>query len=239
MRLLAIFSFLLFGIAVSGYSQHTIEGDGSNVTVTRAISSFEHLHNSISAQVTVMKGDKYEVKIEGEHNVVEALLTEVRDGELDIHFPAFTNIRSTHSLRIVVTTPGTLSEVSNSGSGGIRTESVFKTGEMRVHNSGSGSIALGLEADHLDMSMSGSGNIEVKGTAKEVECNISGSGSVRASDLAVKQHSEIHVSGSGSCNISTDGVIDGRISGSGGINYGGNPSEVNVTHSGSGRAHKV
>jgi len=72
-----------------------------------------------------------------------------------------------------------------------------------------------------------------------VECNISGSGSVRASDLAVKQHSEIHVSGSGSCTINTDGIIDGSISGSGGINYGGNPSEVNVSHSGSGRAHKV
>jgi Putative auto-transporter adhesin, head GIN domain len=239
MRSLAVFSFLLFGIALSGYAQHTIHGDGSNVTVTRSISSFEHLHNSISAQVTVTKGDKYEVKIEGEANVVEALVTEVKGDELDIHFPLFTNIRSTRSLRIVVTTPGTLNEVSNSGSGGIRTDGLFKTGEMRVHNSGSGAIALELEADHIDMSMSGSGNIQIKGSAKEVECNISGSGSIRASDLAVRQHSKIHVSGSGSCSITTDGVIDGSISGSGGINYGGNPSEVNVTHSGSGRARKV
>jgi Putative auto-transporter adhesin, head GIN domain len=239
MRALAIFSFLLFGIAASGYSQHTIHGDGSDVTVNRSISSFEHLHNSISAQVTVTKGDKYEVKIEGEANVIEALVTEVKDGELNIHFPSFTNIQSTRSLRIVVTTPGTLSEVSNSGSGGIRTESVFKTGEIRVHNSGSGGIALELEADHIDVSMSGSGNIQIKGSANQVECNISGSGSIRASDLAVKQHSEIHVSGSGSCSITTDGIIDGSISGSGGINYSGNPSEVNVSHSGSGRAHKV
>jgi hypothetical protein len=239
MRSLAVFSFLLFGIAVSGYSQHTVHGDGSDVTLTRSISSFDHLHNSISARVTVTKGDKYEVKIEGEANVVAALVTEVKDGELNIHFPLFTNIQSTRSLRVVVTTPGTLSEVSNSGSGGIRTDGLFKTVEMRVRNSGSGGIALELEADRLDMSMSGSGNIQIKGIAKEVECNISGSGSIRASDLAVKQHSEIHVSGSGSCTITTDGIIDGSISGSGGINYSGNPSEVNVSHSGSGRAHKV
>ena len=45
--------------------------------------------------------------------------------------------------------------------------------------------------------------------------------------------------GSGSCTIATNGVIQGRISGSGGINYKGDPSSVDVTHSGSGRAHKI
>jgi len=149
-----------------------------------------------------------------------------------------TNVH-THSLRVFVTTPGELSEVSNSGSGGIRTDNPFKTAAMRVRNSGSGGIALELEADRLDMSMSGSGNIQVRGHANQLECNVSGSGSIQASDLTIREHSEIHVSGSGSCSITTNGVIDGSISGSGGINYGGNPSEVNVSHSGSGRAYKA
>ncbi|HEV2478491.1 MAG TPA: DUF2807 domain-containing protein, partial [Puia sp.] len=114
-----------------------------------------------------------------------------------------------------------------------------KSTSMRVRNSGSGVIAIELNADQLDMSMSGSGNIEVKGRANQLKCNVSGSGSVRGDDLAVEEHSEIHVSGSGSCTITTNGVIDGRISGSGGINYAGNPSTVNVSHSGSGRAHRI
>ena len=239
MRSLAILSFLLFCVGFSGYTQHTIHGDGSDATVTRDIASFDKLHNSISGQVTVVKGDKYQVRIEGEGNVIEALVTEVKDGELSIHFPWMKNVETRRTLRIVVTTPGELAEVSNSGSGGIRTDDLFKSASMRVRNSGSGGIELRLDADALDMAMSGSGIIRVKGQAKQLECNISGSGSVRGTDLTISDHSQIHVSGSGSCTITTNGVIDGRISGSGGINYGGNPSEVNVSHSGSGRARKL
>src|SRR6185437_3686989 len=239
MRSLAFLSVLLFCVAISGYPQRVIHGDGSDVTVTRDIASFSGLHNSVSAQVVVVRGDKYQVKIEGENNVIEALVTEVRDGALQIGFPGYSNIRMTRRLHITVTTPGELSEVANSGSGGIRSDDVFKSASMRVRNSGSGAIAIGLDAGQLDLSMSGSGNIEVKGHAKQLNCNVSGSGSIRGSDLAVEEHSQIHVSGSGSCTITTNGVIDGRISGSGGINYGGNPSTVNVSHSGSGRAHRI
>ena len=239
MRSLAFLSFLLFCIAISGYPQRVVHGDGSDVTVTRDIASFSSLHNSISAQVVLVRGDKYQVKIEGESNIIEALATEVKDGALEIRFPFFRDIRMTRQLHITVTTPGELSEVANSGSGGIRTDDVFQSTSMRVHNSGSGVIEIGLRTDQLDMSMSGSGNIIARGRAKQMECNVSGSGSIRGSDLAVEEHSEIHVSGSGSCTITTNGAIDGRISGSGGINYAGNPSTVNVSHSGSGRAHRI
>ena len=239
MRSLAILSVLLFFIGISGYPQRVLHGDGSDVTVTRNIAPFQSLHNSISAEVTVVRGDTYQVKIEGESNVIEALATDVKDGELVIRFPFLRDVKITRKLHITVTTPGELSEVSNSGSGGIRSDGLFKSAAMRVRNSGSGGIDLELRTDHLDISMSGSGNIRVKGRAGKLECNISGSGHIRGDDLAVDEHSEIHVSGSGSCTITTNGVIEGRISGSGGINYGGNPSEVNVTHSGSGRAHKI
>ncbi|HEV2479013.1 MAG TPA: DUF2807 domain-containing protein, partial [Puia sp.] len=82
MRSLAFLSLLLFCIAIAGYPQRVVHGDGSDVTVTRDIASFQSLHNSISAQVVVVRGDKYQVKIEGESNVIEVLATEVRDGEL-------------------------------------------------------------------------------------------------------------------------------------------------------------
>lgn len=239
MRSFAFLSVLLFCVAITGYPQRVVRGDGSDVTVNGDIASFTRLHNSISANVVVVRGDKYQVKIEGESNIIEALSTEVRDGALQIGFPGFRDIRMTRRLHITVTTPGELSEVANSGSGGIRADDVFKSASLQVRNSGSGVIAIGVRTDQLDLSMSGSGNIEVRGRAKQLDCNVSGSGSIRGSDLAIDEHSQIHVSGSGSCTITTNGVIDGRISGSGGINYAGNPSAVNVSHSGSGRAHRI
>lgn len=239
MRSLAFLSVFLFILALAGYPQHVIHGDGSHVTVTRALSSFDKVHNSISAEVVVVKGDKYEATLEGESNIVGAVVIEVEGGALKIHFPEFTQIRSNHGLHIRITTPGELSEIANSGSGGIRVDDLFKSSEMRVRNSGSGVIRVELATDRLEMSMSGSGQIMIKGHAKQLECSISGSGSLRGSDLAIEEHAEIHISGSGSCTVTTKGVLDGSISGSGGINYLGDPSAVNVSHSGSGRARKI
>src|ERR1700761_5523192 len=108
MRSLVFLSILLFSAAISGYSQRSIHGDGSNVTVTRDIASFESVHNSISAEVVVMRGDKYQVKIEGESNIIQALSTEVKGGELQIGFPFFKNIQMTRRLWVTVTTPGEL-----------------------------------------------------------------------------------------------------------------------------------
>ena len=231
--------FLL--LAVTGFGQRTIHGDGSDYNETRNITSFDKLHNSISAEVILQKGTGYSVKIEGEKNVVQELVTEVRDGELSIKFPWMKNIQMTRPLRVFVTMPNDhdLKEISNSGSGGILSKDRFKTGNMSLHNSGSGGIAVMLDAEELDLGMSGSGHIDIKGQAHSLHCNISGSGSVRGDELAVQEHSEIHISGSGSCTVHTDGVLEGRISGSGDIRYLGNPSSVNVSHSGSGRAHKV
>gem|GEM_PF-4060996 len=86
MRSLAFLSVLLFCIAIFGYPQGVIHGDGSDVTVTRDIATFSGLHNSISVQVVVVRGDKYQAKIEGERNIIEALSTEVKDGSLEIRF---------------------------------------------------------------------------------------------------------------------------------------------------------
>jgi hypothetical protein len=241
MRNMTVFSgFLSFFLALSatGFSQRSIEGDGSDYTESRTVSAFTKLHNSISAEVILVKGNSPGVRIEGEKNIVALLMTEVKDGELDIRFPWMKNIRTTRQLKVWVTTPD-IAEVSNSGSGRIHSDDQFKHSNMSIHSSGSGNIEIALDADMLDVGVSGSGGVLVKGDAKQLDCSISGSGRVNGSDLAVREHSDIHISGSGSCTVATNGVLEGHISGSGGINYKGDPSSVNVSHSGSGRARKI
>src|SRR5580698_7332686 len=123
-------------------------------------------------------------------------------------------------------TTSDVSEVSNSGSGRIQSEDQFKNPSMSFHNSGSGRIEWKLAADEVHIGTSGSGQIQLKGQARELECSVSGSGRIEAGDLEIQDRSDIHISGSGSCTIATSGVIQGRISGSGGIYYKGNPGTV-------------
>jgi hypothetical protein len=237
MRSLAIL-LVLFGLVLTGYSQRHITGDGSDYKETRPLSSFDRVHLSCSVEVVVVKGDSFSIRLEGERNIIELLETDVKGGELTIHYPLFKDFRATKPLRCWVTT-NDVSEVSNSGSGRIQSEDRFKNPAMSIHNSGSGRIDWSLAADEVHIGTSGSGHVQLKGIAKEFSCSVSGSGKIEAGDLEIQDRSDIHISGSGSCTIATNGVIQGRISGSGGIYYKGNPGNVDVTHSGSGRAHKI
>jgi hypothetical protein len=219
-------------------SAQRVYGDGSDTTETRQLPSFDKLHLGAPAEVILVKGDAPSVKIEGEKNIIAVLSTEVTGNELRIHFPFLRDVRMHQRLRIRVTTTA-LSGVSNSGSGSILSEDTFKSQTMYVHSSGSGRIELSLETDQLDCGISGSGNIRLKGATKEFEGSISGSGRLGGEELAIQDHTQIRISGSGNCTVVTNGVIDGHISGSGGIFYKGEPSSVSVTHSGSGRARKI
>ena len=190
-------SILLY-LGITGFSQRTIEGDGSDYRESRTVPSFNKIGLSCQAEVILVKGNSPGVRIEGEKNIVDKLITEVGDNELKIYFPLFRNFRSTKPLRVWVTTSD-IQGIWNSGSGSIHSADVFSGESVSFHLSGSGRIELGVKAEQMSVS----------------------------------------VSGSGSVNLTTDGVIEGRISGSGNINYKGNPSSVDVHHSGSGRARKV
>jgi hypothetical protein len=236
MKHLLLSFFILLSIA--GFSQRTIEGDGSDFRESRTVPAFNKIGLSVHAEVILVKGNSPGVRIEGEKNIVDQLITEVGDNELKIYFPLFKNFRATKPLRIWVTTAN-IEGIWNSGSGSIHSDDVFSSENISFHSSGSGHVEMGVKADQVSVSISGSGGVEVKGMAKQLECGISGSGRIRADELNVGERSKIHISGSGSVTFTTDGAIEGRISGSGCINYKGNPSSVDVHHSGSGRARKV
>jgi hypothetical protein len=231
------FSFLLL-TGLTGFSQRRIDGDGSDYRESRTVPAFNKVGLSVHAEVILVKGSTPGVRIEGEKNIVDRLITEVGDHQLKIYYPLLKDIRPTKPLRIWVTTPD-LEGIWNSGSGSVRSEDVFTTESFSVLSSGSGHIEMGVKAGEVSVSISGSGGVTVKGTARQLECGISGSGRIHGDDLSVGERSKIHISGSGSVNFATDGIIEGRISGSGCINYKGNPSSVDVHHSGSGRARKV
>gem|GEM_PF-2922618 len=189
------FSFLLLTATITGFSQRRIDGDGSDYRESRTIPAFSKVGLSVHAEVILVKGSTPGLRIEGEKNIVDALITEVGDRQLKIYYPLFKDIRPTKPLRIWVTTTD-LEGMWNSGSGTIHSEDVFTTETFSVHSSGSGHIEMGVRAGEVSVSISGSGGVTVKGTAKQLECGISGSGRIHADDLSVGERSKIHISGS-------------------------------------------
>lgn len=128
-------------------------------------------------------------------------------------------------------------QVNVSGSGTVRL-----TGNcdgMRSQVTGSGNVRTDLVVSgESSFTVSGSGSIAARGKTPYLEASISGSGRIDAPDLEAER-CEVRISGSGGMNIHVTRELNANISGSGHVNYSGNPQKVNSNASGSGKVRKI
>ena len=199
----------------------------------RKLDTFSGIGISISADVYYTPGNAHEIKIEGDADDVDDLITKVEDGFLQVKYPKGWKIR--HSKLTIYITSKELDAVKISGSAKFKSGEAVTTDEMDMAMSGSGGILFDkLNADEVSVKISGSGDIAlVSGSADEMDARVSGSGKVNAEKFEVSEFST-SISGSGSVRITVKEELEARISGSGKVYYHGTP-RVNSTSSGSGK----
>lgn len=198
----------------------------------RQLDEFYGIGIGISADVYYTQGSSYEIRIEGKDRDVEDLITEVKDGFLQLKYEDWRVNRS--KLTIYVTSKE-LEAVKMSGSGHFMADEALSSEEMELAMSGSGGISLKkLDSEEVDVRISGSGNISLNaGSAEEMDTKISGSGKLNAEQFEVSEFSAA-ISGSGSVRITCKDELDVKISGSGKVYYHGDP-RINSVSSGSGK----
>jgi len=199
----------------------------------RKMDTFIGIGISISADVYYTPGNNHEIRIEGDAKDVEDLITVVKDGFLQVKYPAGWNIRRS-KLSLYISSKE-LEAVKISGSAKFEAGAPLNSDEMDMTMSGSGGILFEkLVSDEVSVKISGSGNIQLlNGSADELDAQISGSGKLNAESFEVNEFSA-RISGSGSARITVKEELESSISGSGKVYYHGTP-RVNSTSSGSGK----
>ncbi|MFN8312854.1 MAG: head GIN domain-containing protein [Cyclobacteriaceae bacterium] len=146
------------------------------------------------------------------------------------------SVSGSGSLEIEATVAGRLS-AHVSGSGDLNVKGNCQ--QLKSVVSGSGKVNITSDVrDLADFSVSGSGKISANGTAKAVYAGISGSGKVLASNLETEK-CEVRITGSGDVEVNVKNDLDASITGSGSVNYKGNPSHINSHATGSGHVRKM
>jgi hypothetical protein len=187
-----------------------VQGSGVPATETRDVATFRSLDLlSGVEQALVTIGDKTEVIVEADDNIVPLIHTEVNNDTLRVLSKESYSSRLGVKLRI--TTPA-LEAVSLAGSGDVQ---VFKLQEKRF-------------AVHI----AGSGTVKAEGSAEQVQASISGSGNIDLSAAAAKKGSA-DITGSGNVKVNVADSLSAKITGSGDIYYKGHPRvEQQITGSG-------
>ncbi|SKB57245.1 head GIN domain-containing protein [Maribacter arcticus] len=240
MKKLSVLLFTgLITLSCSAQWGKTIKGNGNNVTIERSTGDYEGIAVSGWFDVDLVSGNEGDITLQGDENLLEYIITEVKDGKLVIKTEKGVNLKSSSwKSEIRITVPvESISSVSMSGSGDIVGKTKIKSDKFSTAMSGSGDITLDIESNSLSASMSGSGDITLSGTTKDFDATISGSGDIEAYNLEADNVSAT-VSGSADIQVTAKKSIKARVSGSGDISYRGNPEKVDTKTSGSGDISK-
>ena len=211
-----------------------VNGNGDVTTVTRTTNDYDAIKCAGFMDFVLVKGNEGNIKIEGEENLLDYIITEVKDNRLIVKVENGVNLRTSWSKGIVITIPfEDISQVTLSGSGDVWNKDVITEGNLKVSLAGSGDLNLKVKAENLDSSISGSGDITIVGNTNNLKTSVTGSGDFHGFELDAN-NTEAYVTGSGDVEVVSNSMLTAKVTGSGDIEYKGNPEKEDTKVIGSG-----
>jgi hypothetical protein len=188
-------------------------GTGSGVasTQTRSVPPFTGIALSGANNVIVTVGAKRSVVVHADSNLLGRVTTRVRAGRLVIGTTSG-SLRTRSPMYVSVSVPS-LDRVSLPGEGNISVS--------------------GIDTRHLTVALPGSGNIEVGGAATKVDVRLSGEGTASLRGLTARDATAT-LGGDGTIMLTATNRLVARLSGTGTILYGGNPTHLTQRLTGTG-----
>jgi hypothetical protein len=124
---------------INGQFWKTVEGHGKVVTRERKTDSFTGLKVSSGIDVYLKQGNNEAVSVEADENLHEYILTEVRNGVLNVYSDY--NIRDAERKRVYVTMKE-VNSVKTTSAGDVYGESPINSDKLELSASSAGDIKL-------------------------------------------------------------------------------------------------
>ncbi len=211
-----------------------IKGNGNMTTITRSTSDYDGIKCAGSFDYILVAGTEGNITLEGEENLLEYIVTEVKGGNLIVKTENNVNLRTSKGKTIKITIPfKDINNVSLAGSGDLWNEDKITSTNLDVALAGSGDVVLNVEASSIVGKLAGSGDLTLKGNTNELEAKVSGSGDFHGFNLQ-SNHTNVAVAGSGDAEVVSNISLKARVAGSGDIEYRGNPKTEDTKVAGSG-----
>ncbi|WP_299533462.1 head GIN domain-containing protein [Ulvibacterium sp.] len=215
-----------------------IKGNGHVVTVERTTDTYNGISASGFYDIQLIDGKEGELTLKGEENILDNIETEVRRGTLHIKSRDNKQLIPSRGEGVFITVSvDEIDKIRLSGSGDFIGTKTLRTDDMDIQVSGAKHIDLTIDAANITVATSGSSDIDLKGNSEELRIRSSGSSNVRAYELVVDE-ATLELSGSSDVEVTVNESLTSRVSGSGNIQYRGNPSKVLNQISGSGSVSK-
>ncbi|WP_439151193.1 head GIN domain-containing protein [Winogradskyella sp.] len=236
MKLLKSITILVFllstTLSCAQWEGKKIKGNGNITTITRTTSDYDGIKATGPMDFKLDPGTEGSITIKGDANLMEYIITEVKNGNLVVKVKNGVNLRPSQTI-VVIVPYETIDNVSLAGSGDVKNTGSISSNSFDVSLAGSGDINLKIEAQTVESSIAGSGDVELRGSTKDLTTKITGSGDFNGSVLN-STNVQAKITGSGNADIVCNSELKVRITGSGDVKYSGNPTNKDTKITGSG-----
>ncbi len=209
------------------------KGNGEVITESREITDeFTKVSASEGIAVYITQADDFDIKVEGDENIIDLIGTDIKNGKLRIH--TIENIgRATKN--VYVSLPN-ITGLSSSSGAHLQTENAIETREITVDGSSGAILDIEVTANQIDIDASSGANINISGKAEEAMVDVSSGGNINAKKLET-QNCNADASSGGNVSINVSKSLVANASSGGNISYSGD-ADVEKKKSVSGSVHK-
>jgi len=236
MKIIALFSLLIFVGGCREIAGRRVRGSGHVITENRSASDFNSIDVSGAIDVYVRQDSATSVKVEADDNILEYIQVHTDGSTLEIYTENNIRLRPTNKIKVYISN-AEYKEIHVSGASSVRCENeITSTDVIDVSLSGASEGKLELNAPKISVDLTGASNASVKGKTKDFEGSASGASEIRGFEL-LSENANVDASGASHIEIFASVKIDGQASGASSVNYKGN-AQSNVDKSGASSVNK-
>ncbi len=201
-----------------------IIGNGNVISEDRTISSnFDVIKVQQGINLYLTQGNKTEINVEADENILDLLITEVKNGELKVYFDK--NVNRAKKRNVYLTT-NTIAKIKTSSGASVKSENTLQVTSLDLDSSSGSSIKIHVNATEITSESSSGSDIDIFGNTETFSANASSGSSIDADELeAVDVYAK--VSSGANINVNVTGKLTAKASSGGDIDYEGNPKDVN------------
>ncbi|WP_419800908.1 head GIN domain-containing protein [Mucilaginibacter sp.] len=225
--------FLLFSGMVSCKS-HCEKGSGKMASEDRKLDAFTKISTSGNFKIVLKQGPAA-VKVSADDNLLKIVETKVSGDELKISVS--NDICTDKQLEVAITNPD-FKAVKSSGALDLSADGKLNIKDFDMELAGVSKVNLDLTAANVKTLANGSSEINLKGQATTNNVTLNGSANLNALDFIVASY-HIETRGDAHCKVNVLSELDVNVSGSGDVQYKGNPGKINNENAGSTSLKKI
>ena len=201
-----------------------IKGNRNVVSEDRTIrSDFEIINVQQGINLTITQGKPTSISVEADENVIDLLITEVKNNELNIYFEK--SVYQAKARNVYLTTEN-ISKIKASSGASVKSENTIQAETLELDSSSGSTMKIRANANEITSESSSGSSITIVGKSNSFTANSSSGSSINAKDLKTV-NANTKASSGANIDVNVTGKLTAKASSGADIDYEGSPETIN------------